>query len=101
MIFQTPVSSKIETMNKLLLFLIVAIAFEPAIKAQSTLLESVKRNPAEARALCNKFKSLNSRGISSSSKEVIEEISIQKNLSELDAEILTIYVIGMHCPEVK
>ncbi|WP_269622814.1 hypothetical protein [Prochlorococcus marinus] len=68
---------------------------------QSKLLENVKRNPKEAIALCQKFRGLNSRGISSGSKEVIEELSREKNLSFTDAEILSIYVIAMNCPEIK
>ncbi len=88
-------------MNKLLFLLIAVSASIPAVKAQSTLLENVKRNPTEAIELCNDFKDLNSKGISASSKEVIKEISNKKNISEIDAEILSIYVIGMNCPEVK
>ncbi len=69
--------------------------------AQSKLLESVKRNPVEAKALCQKFKQKNTMGISYRSKKVIEEISKEKNLSFTDAEILSVYVIGMYCPKVK
>ena len=68
---------------------------------QSQLLENVKKNPEEAIALCKQFRDLNSKGISSGSKEVIEEISREKKLSTTDAEILSIYVIGMHCPGIK
>ncbi len=68
---------------------------------QSSLLENVKRNPEEAIALCNKFRTLNSQGISSASTEVIEEISLDKNLTKSDAEILSIYVIAMHCPDIN
>ena len=71
------------------------------LAAQSNLLESVKKNPNEAISLCSKFKQLNSRGISASSKEAIAEVALQRNLSEIDAEILSIYVIGLHCPEVQ
>ena len=70
-------------------------------KAQSNLLESVKRNPKEAMELCSKFKNLNARGISANSKETITDIARKRNLSEIDAEILSIYVIGLHCPEIK
>ncbi len=83
-------------------FLLVAFVISiPNSKAQSLLLENVKRNPSEAIALCNQFRQLNAEGISSSSKAVIQEIGRQKNLSDIDAEILSIYVIGMNCPEVK
>ena len=68
--------------------------------SQSSLLESVKRNPGEAMEMCKNFKSLNAKGISAGSKQVIQEISFQKNLSQTDAEILSIYVIGLNCPDV-
>ncbi|WP_320664209.1 hypothetical protein [Prochlorococcus sp. MIT 1223] len=69
-------------------------------QAQSTLLESVKRNPKEAIALCSKFKALNAKGISASSKESILSISRKRNLSSIDAEIISMYVRGLHCPDV-
>ena len=77
------------------------IAFTPGAFAQSNLLENVKRNPQEAKALCQQFRRLNSKGVSASSKAAIGEISRQKNLSITDAEILSIYVIGLHCPDVN
>ena len=80
--------------------ILTAIATGPAIHAQSTLLDNVKRNPKEALALCSEFRELNTKGISSSSKEVLEKISQQKSLSIIDAEILSMYVIGLNCPDV-
>ncbi len=80
---------------------ILFIGFTPGVLAQSTLLENVKRNPKEALALCKQFRNLNSNGISASSTDAIKEISRQKNLSMTDAEILSIYVIGLHCPDVN
>ena len=77
------------------------IAFMPGVMAQSNLLESVKRNPKEAKALCMQFRNLNSIGVSASSNQAIKEISSQKNLSNKDAEILSMYVIGLHCPDVN
>jgi len=88
-------------MYRLGFLLIVVVSSIPSLQSQSMLLENVKRNPSEAVALCNKFKELNKKGISSSSKDVIQEIGRQKNLNDTDAEILSIYVIGMNCPEVK
>ena len=80
----------------------VIIAFTPcAVVAQSNLLESVKRNPKEAQALCKQFRQLNSKGISASSKEALDQVSRQKNMSITDAEILSIYVIGLNCPDVN
>jgi len=81
--------------------LLLSLANAPVLKAQSTLLESVKRNPDEARALCRQFKDLNSKGISASSTQAISQVSRQKNLSPIDAEILSTYVIGLNCPDVR
>ena len=80
---------------------LIFMASIPGVLAQSNLLENVKSNPEEAKSICNELRALNSNGISASSKEAIETISRRKNLSELDAEILSIYVIGLHCPEVN
>ena len=68
--------------------------------AQSTLLESVKRNPNEALEQCKKFKYLNSQNLSASSKNSINKISQQRNISSIDAEILSMYIRGLYCPEV-
>ena len=68
--------------------------------SQSNLLESVKKNPDEARNLCNKFRDFNSKGISASSDKAIEYVSNQKNLTPVNAEIFSIYVIGLHCPDI-
>ena len=69
--------------------------------AQSTLLESVKRNPDEAKALCRQFKALNAKGESALSGQAIGQLAKQRNLSITDAEILATYVIGLHCPDVR
>ena len=71
------------------------------VYARSSLLESVKQNPEEARVLCKKLSSLNEEGISTSSAEAIKEIARKKNLSVIDAEILMTYVIGLNCPDVR
>ena len=68
--------------------------------AQSSLLESVKRNPAEAQALCESFEAMNHNGQSAFSPEAINQLAGQRNLSTKNAEILTTYVIGMHCSSV-
>lgn len=70
------------------------------IHAQSNLLESVKKNPKNAIEICNKFKELNRRGISASSDEAINYVLKRNKLSPVNAEILSIYVIGLHCPNV-
>ena len=50
--------------------------------------------------MCNKFKELNSKGISASSDKAIEFVSKTNKLSLINAEILSIYVIGLYCPQV-
>jgi len=58
---------------KPLLFLIFLLSnsLYPVL-SQSNLLESVKKNPNEAKNLCNKFREFNSKGISASSDQAIE-----------------------------
>ena len=82
------------------LILATASYAEPA-QAQSKLLESVKRNPEEATALCKTFRDLNAKGISATSQESLNRTSKKRNLSQIDSEILSIYVIGLHCPDVR
>ena len=67
--------------------------------AESKLLREVKRNPDEAKSICKSFRNLNKENISASSPKSIQKISIQKNISEVDAEILSMYVRGLYCPE--
>ena len=68
--------------------------------SQSNLLESVKKNPEEAKNICNKFREFNSRGISASSDKAIEYVSKKNKLTPVNAEIFSIYVIGLHCPDI-
>ena len=68
--------------------------------SQSNLLESVKKNPNEAKNLCNKFREFNSNGISASSDKAIDYVSKKNKLSPVNAEIFSIYVIGLHCPDI-
>jgi len=69
--------------------------------AQSSLLKNVKDNPGEAKALCQKFKVMNSNGESALSAQAINQLAGQRNLSRSDAEILATYVIGLHCSDVR
>ena len=80
---------------------LVTLTLPQIALAESTLLESVKRNPNEALSLCQHFKSLNSKGISAGSPEAIKQIANKRNLTTIDAEILSTYVIGMNCPDVR
>jgi len=68
--------------------------------SQSNLLESVKKNPSEAIKMCNKFREFNSKGISASSDKAIEYVSKKNKLTPVNAEIFSIYVIGLHCPDI-
>ena len=87
-------------MNSLLVTLIFSsFAINQNAVAQSRLLESVKKNPDEAKSICKSFRELNKANVSAGSPESIEKISIQKNISEVDAEILSMYVRGLYCPE--
>ena len=87
-------------MKYIIMLILATFGLSETVLGQSSLLQSVKQNPSEALALCSQFKDLNSKGISASSKESIQEISNKKNLSQVDAEILSMYVRGLHCPDV-
>ena len=87
-------------MKNIFLYLFLSITSVNPILSQSNLLESVKKNPADAIKMCNKFKELNSKGISASSDKAIEFVSKKNKLNPINAEILSIYVIGLHCPQV-
>ena len=87
-------------MNGLLITLILtSFAINQDAMAQSRLLEGVKRNPDEAKSICESFRELNRENISAGSQKSIQKISIQKNISEVDAEILSMYVRGLYCSE--
>ena len=60
------------------------------VLSQSNLLETVKKNPNEARNLCNKFRDFNSKGISASSDKAIDYVSNKKKLTPVNAEILSL-----------
>ena len=90
-------------MNKsFIYFLFLFLSITNPIYSQINLLESVKKNPTNALEICSKFKELNSRGISANSDLAINHVSKKwkTQLSPLNAEILSIYVIGLHCPRV-
>ena len=87
-------------MKNFFLLIFFSLAYINPVFSQSNLLESVKKNPADAIKMCNKFKELNSKGISASSDKAIEFISKKNNLNPINAEILSIYIFGLHCPQV-
>ena len=70
------------------------------VYSQSNLLESVKKNPNEAKSLCNKFREFNSKGISASSDKAIDYLAKKKKLNPVNAEIFSILVIDLHCPDI-
>ena len=89
-------------MLKLLTIVSVGLlAVSPVLGAESKLLETVKRNPAEARALCKKFQKMNSSGKSAYSKKSTKRLATSRNLSMIDAEVFVTYVVGMDCPDVR
>jgi len=84
-------------------FLFILFLFSNSLSpvfSQSNLLESVKKNPDEAIKICSKFRDFNSKGISASSDKAIEYVSNKKKLTPVNAEIFSIYVIGLHCPDI-
>ena len=83
----------------LFLFFLFSNALFPVF-SQSNLLESVKKNPGDAINICNKFREFNSKGISANSDKAIEYVSKKNNLTPVNAEIYSIYVIGLHCPDI-
>jgi hypothetical protein len=72
-----------------------------SLPASAGMLDTVKQNPALARSLCEQFKQLNASGQSATSKESIARVAASQGLSTIDAEVLTTYVIGLHCPDVR
>ena len=86
-------------------FLVAAslmVSLRPSpLQAASALLETVKQNPALALSMCERFKQYNAQGKSATSKEAIDWVASSQNLSRMDAEVLSTYVIGLHCPDVR
>jgi hypothetical protein len=82
---------------------IVVAALIAALPAQanSPLLESVKKNPQRAQALCVELKALNAQGISYTSPQAVSQIASRQGLSNTDAEIVSTYVVGLYCPDVR
>ena len=68
-------------MKPLLFFLFLFSNSLYPVLSQSNLLETVKKNPNEAKNLCSKFREFNSKGISASSDKAIKYVSNKKKLS--------------------
>lgn len=73
----------------------------PALASASPMLEKVRSNKELAQQLCGDFRKLNENGIRAHSPQGFGRTASQQNLSPLDAEILTTYVVGMYCPDVR
>ena len=69
--------------------------------AESDLLNSVKRNPEKAKAMCRSFQKMNDNGKSAYSKKATRKVAKDQNLSFQDSEILVTYVVGIYCPDVR
>ena len=87
-------------MKFLLFFLFLfSHSFYP-VSSQSNLFESVKKNPVEANKICDKFRDFNKKGISASSDKAIDYLAKKKKLNPVNAEIFSILVIDLHCPDI-
>ena len=84
-----------------LLLGLASIGLGGAARAASPLLESVKQNPALAQSICAQLRQFNSQGLSATSPQAVSSIAQQRGLTRVDAEVLTTYVIGLHCPDVR
>ena len=78
-------------MKPLLFFLFLFSNSLYPVLSQSNLLETVKKNPNEARNLCNKFREFNSKGISASSDRAIAIFRNEIGISPPQAYLL------LHC----
>ena len=87
-------------MKSFLFFLFLFSSSPNPVFSQSNLLESVKKNPDEAMNLCDKFREFNTKGIPALSDESIDYVSKKNNLTPKYAEIFSVYVIGLHCPDI-
>ena len=70
------------------------------ILSQPNLLERAKNNPSEGSKLCKKFKEYNAESKSATSDKATKFVSENNNLSLVNSEFYSIYVIGLYCPEV-
>jgi len=77
------------------------LANQAPAQAGSALLDRVKQNPKVAGAICAELRSLNAQGITSTTPQAVNRIAAMQGLNATDAEILTTYVVGLHCPDVR
>ena len=81
--------------------LVLALGLNSAFAGASPLLESVKQNKQLAQQLCGDFRKLNAGGQKAHGPAAVRTTASSQGLSTLDAEILTTYVVGMYCPDVR
>ena len=81
--------------------LVLALGLNAAFAGASPLLESVKQNKQLAQQLCGDFRKLNAGGQKAHGPTAVRSTASSQGLSTLDAEILTTYVVGMYCPDVR
>ena len=87
-------------MKSILFFLFMLSSSLNPIMSQTNLLERAKNNPGEGSKLCKKFKEYNADNKSATSDKATKFVSKQNNLSMVNAEFYSIYVIGLYCPEI-
>lgn len=77
-----------------------ALAWTPPLAAG--VLDSVRRADSPlAKSLCQRFRQWNAANRSAMAPESIAEVAASENLTTVDAEVLTAYVIEMHCKDVR
>ena len=87
-------------MKSFLFFLfMLASSFNP-LSSQPNLLEKAKNNPTEGSELCEKFEKYNLQNLSATSDQATKFVSKKKNLSMVNAEFYSLYVIGLYCPKI-
>ena len=86
--------------RKIPLFLFLSAMNVIPLFGEQNLLQRVKNNPNEAIKLCKKFRNYNSKGISVNGEVAIKEVVKKEGFDPLNAEIYSVYAIGLHCPEV-
>jgi len=87
-------------MKSLLFVLFMLSSSLNPILSQPNLLERAKNNPNEGSRLCRKFKEYNAENKSATSDTATKFVSEKNNLSLVNAEFYSIYVIGLYCPEI-
>ncbi len=87
-------------MKSFLFFLLMISPSLNPVLSQPNLLEKAKNNPREGAELCKKFEELNSKNESATSDAATAFVADKKNLSMVNAEFYSIYVIGLYCPKI-